>query len=186
MTMETEAQTPERPYTHAIRSGAIVGAITTTLTIIFYIVSIPFMGSLKFVLLIFATYIGYLIYAGIDYRNSVGGYLSFGKAFVHGFMTLVTAGVISTLFGLLLYQVIDTELAAKMVDTIITNTEDSMRSFGAPEDQIESRIATMREEMPGNFTALGQVKNFFTGLIWNAVIVLLTSLFVRKSEPVSM
>jgi hypothetical protein len=183
--METEVQA-ENPYRHAIRSGAILGAITTILTIIFYVVSIPFMGSLKFVLLVFVVLIGYVIYAGIDYRNLTGGYITYSKAFIHGFLVLVIAGLIGTLFGLLLYQVIDTELAGKMVDTILTNTEDSMRSFGAPEDQIEARLATMREEMPNNFTAFGQVKNFFMGLIYNAVIVLLTSLVVRKSEPVSM
>lgn len=176
----------ESPYQHAIKHGAILGAITTVLTIIIYVVSIPLMGSLKYVLLVFGIYIGYVIYAGIDYRNSTGGFMMYSKAFIHGFVVLATAGLIGTLFGLLLFQVIDTELGTKITDAIISNTEETMRSFGAPEDQIESRLATMREEMPNNFSAMGQVKGFFTNLISYAVVVLLTSLVVRKSEPVGM
>ena len=64
--------------------------------------------------------------------------------------------------------------------------EESMRNFGAPEDRIEEQVAGMRSSMGDNFTPLGQVKNYFTGLIWNAVLVLITSLVVRKSEPVEM
>lgn len=186
MTMEAEAPLSEGPYRHAARHGAILGAINMVLTIILYVVSVPFMGSLKYVLLIFAVSVGYVIYAGIDYRKSVGGYLAYGKAFVHGLLVFVVAGAIGTLFGLLLFQVIDTELGAKLTDAIIANTEESMRSFGAPEDTIDAKLAELREEMPRNFTAIGQVKGYFMGLIYDAVIVLLTSLVVRKSEPVSM
>jgi Protein of unknown function (DUF4199) len=177
---------PESIYKHALKHGGILGAIATILTILCYVSSISFMGSLKFVVLIFAVYIGYVIYAGIDYRKNTGGYLGYGQAFIHGFIVLAVAGVAGLLFGLLLYQVIDTELAEKITDAIVTNTEDSMRNFGAPEDSIEEQISKMREEMPQNFSPLGQVKNYFTGLIWNAVLVLITSLFVRKNEPVAM
>ncbi len=177
---------PESIYKNAIKQGGILGAIAIALTTIFYVVSISFMGSLKFVLLVFAVYIGYVIYSGIDYRKNTGGYLGYGQAFTHGFILLAVAGFAGLLFGLLLYQVIDTELGEKITEAIITNTQDSMRNFGAPEDSIEVQISKMREEMPTNFSAIGQIKNYFTGLIWNAILVLITSLFVRKNEPVAM
>jgi Protein of unknown function (DUF4199) len=185
MENQTEDQ-PESIYKHALKHGGILGALVIALTIVFYAVSISFMGSFKFILLIFAVYIGYVIYCGIDYRKSTGGYIAYGKAFIHGFVVLATAGLISLAFGFLLYQIIDPELAEKLTDAIIVNTEESMRNFGAPEDRIEEQLATMREDMPKNFTPLGQVKGYFTGLIWNAVLVLITSLFVRKNEPIAM
>ena len=184
--METVQDTPESLYRHAARHGGMVGVLMVMVTIVVYMISISFMGSLWFVLLAFAFYIGYVIWAGIGYRNATGGYLSFGRAFVHGFMVLAVASFINLLFGLLLYQVIDPDLATNLVDAIISNTEESMRNFGAPEDRIEEQMAGMRSSMGDNFTPLGQVKNYFTGLIWNAVLVLITSLVVRKSEPVEM
>jgi hypothetical protein len=184
--MEEETQVSESPVQHAVKNGAILGAVVMVLTILSYMVSIPFMGTFKFILLIFTLYIGFVIYFGIDYRNSIGGYIAFGKAFLHGFIMLAVAGAVGVLFGLLLYNVIDTELGQKLTDAIVTNTEESMRNFGAPEGRIESQLAQMREDMPKNFTPLGQIKGYLIGLIWNAVIVLITSLIVRKSEPVAM
>jgi hypothetical protein len=182
--MNTIEEKPQSLLAHALRHGAIMGAISIALTVIIYMVSIPFMGTLKFVLLMFAIFISYVIYAGIDYRKTVGGFLAYGKAYLHGLVVLASAGFIGTLFGLVLYNVIDTELADKLTETILSNTEETMRGFNTPEENIEKQLDDMRESLPKQFSTLGQIKSFFTGMIWNAVLVALTSFIVRKSEPV--
>jgi Na+/H+-dicarboxylate symporter len=144
------------------------------------------MGSFKFVGLMFALYIGYVIYAGISYRNSIGRYISYGKAFVHGFVIMAVASLVSLIFGIVLYDVIDPELGGKLSDAIIANTEDTMRNFGAPEEQIDKTIEEMRTTMPENFTIFGRIKGLLTGLIWYAIFVAITSLIVRKNEPVEV
>jgi hypothetical protein len=58
-----------------------------------------------------------------------------------------------------------------------------MRGFGTPEDQIETQMEKVRQETPERFTALGLVKQFGWGLIFNAVMAAITSIFVRKKEP---
>jgi hypothetical protein len=46
--------------------------------------------------------LGITIYAGIDYRNGVGGFLPYGKAFVHGFLVLAVSALLATLFNMVL------------------------------------------------------------------------------------
>jgi len=176
----------ESLYANAVKHGLILGAIAILLTVVAYATSLSFMGSFKFLGLLFLIDIGYVIYAGISYRNSIGRYISYGKAFIHGFLILLTASVVSAIFGIVLYDIIDPELGAKLAEAIILNTEDTMRSFGAPEEQIEKTLADMRTDLPNSFTLMGRVKGFFTGLLWFAGFVAITSLFVRKNEPVEM
>jgi len=176
----------ESLYVHAAKHGAIVGGIGIILTVVAYATSLSFMGSFKFIGCLFAVYIGYVIYAGISYRNSTGKYISYGKAFIHGFIVMAAASAVGLIFGIVLYDVIDPDLAANLSDAIILNTEDTMRNFGAPEDQIEKTLAQMRTDLPESFTLMGRVKSFFTGMIWFAVFVAITSLVVRKNEPVEM
>src|SRR5690349_15175180 len=122
--METVQETKtESLYMNAVKHGLILGAITIILTIIAYATSMSFMGSFKFLGCVFLIYIGYVIYAGISYRNSTGRFISYGKAFVHGFLVLATAGLVNLVFGIVLYDVIDPDLANRLADAIISNTE---------------------------------------------------------------
>jgi hypothetical protein len=186
METATEEVKAESLYANAIKHGLILGTITIILTIVAYATSLSFMGSFKFLGSVFAIYIGYVIYAGITYRNSIGRYISYGKAFIHGFLVLAVAGLVNFVFGIVLYDVVDTELSGKMAEVIISNTEDTMRNFGAPEEQIDKSIEEMRRTMPENFSMVGRIKNYFLGLIWYAVFVAITSLVVRKNEPVEL
>src|SRR5688572_6529670 len=138
----------ESLYANALKHGLIVGGIVVILTILAYATSLSFMGSFKFLGCVFLLYIGYVIYAGISYRNSTGRYISYGKAFIHGFIVLATAGVVNFIFSIVLYDFIDPELPTKLSEAIILNTEDTMRSFGAPEDQIDKTIDEMRTDLP--------------------------------------
>ncbi|MDZ4714757.1 MAG: DUF4199 domain-containing protein [Cytophagales bacterium] len=185
MEATTENETPSLPN-HAIRFGTILGGIAIALTVIAYVVDPTFMVTFKFIGLSFALGIGIVIYAGINYRTEIGGYLSYGQAFTHGFIVLAVSGLINALFGILLFTVIDPDLSQKMMEAIITNTEDMMAGFGAPQSSIDQTIDGLRTELPGQFTMVGQVITFGKGLIAYAVIALITSLFTRKNIPLEM
>jgi len=73
---------------HVIKWGLIIGAISIILNILLYVVDYTLMVQLKTLFILLAVYLGITIYAGIDYRNSLDGFLPYGKAFVHGFIVL--------------------------------------------------------------------------------------------------
>jgi hypothetical protein len=181
-----ETTKPKSLYADAVKHGLIVGVITILLTIIAYSASVSFMASIKFLGSVFFVYIGYVIYAGITYRNRTGGYISYGSAFIHGFIILAVAGLVNFLFSIILHNVIDPGLSARLTEAILANTEDTMRNFGVPEDSIDETLSDLRRDLPEGFTMTGRILNYFQGLIWYGVIVLITSLIVKKNEPVEI
>lgn len=187
--MEESTQSPSETtslYQHAVRWGLIAGAVSVILTVIYYVIDVGLMVNWKVGLLTFAIYIGFAIYAGIQYRGMVGGYLSFGKAFQHGFVLFAISALVSTAFNIVLYTLIDSELAAKVTDAALAQTESMLRGFGTPEDAIEKAMEESRVKMADQFTAFGMIKSYLWMLIGCAVLALITSLFVRKNEPVEM
>jgi hypothetical protein len=168
---------------HALRFGAIMGGVSVVLTLLLYAVDYTLLADWKAGLLFIALFIGLVIYGGINYRNQTGGYITYGKAFLHGYITMLTGAVISTIFSILLYTVIDPALPQNLADAAIEKTEEMMRSFGAPEDAIDQQMEQLRVDMPKRFSAVGLLTQLGWGLIIYAVISAITSLFVKKNEP---
>jgi hypothetical protein len=178
----TSEETPTL-YQHALRWGAIVGAISIALTLIFYVVDYSFLADWKVGIFMIVIYLGLVIYSGITYRNEIGGFLAYGKAFQHGFIVMAVAGFINVLFQGILFSAIDPELPQKLTEATIESTARMMEGFGAPEEQIDKQLDTLKEEMPARFSFVGQLKAYPYGLILYVIISSITSLFVRKNEP---
>lgn len=178
----TEAGAPSL-VNHALKHGMILGAISVVIVVLCYVVDFSIMVSFKFLALMLVIGLGYVIYAGINFRSEGDGFLSYGKAFQHGLMVLAISGVVGTIFGMILYHVVDPDLSNRMTDAIIRNTEEMMAGFGAPQESIDKAIEEMRTDMPNQFTIGGQALTFLKSMIWYAIIAAITSLFVRKNQP---
>lgn len=185
--METQETTaPPSLMNHAIKNGVILGIISIVIVVLAYAVDISFMATFKFMGLMFVIGIGFVIYAGISYRNEVGGYLGYGQALQHGFLVFAISGLVSTLFQLVLYTVIDPDLAQKMTEAIITNTEEMMANFGAPQESIDQAVEKMRVDMASQFGVGGLLLGYCKALIAYLILALITALFVRKNQPVEI
>jgi hypothetical protein len=185
-TTTTTATPAANLYQQAAKFGIICGLATSFLVVIIYVIDPGFMASLKFLGILMVLSFGLVTYAGIAYRNTIGGYIPYGKAYVHGIVCFAVAGLVGTLFSLLLYHVIDPDLPTTMADTIIQNTEEMMANFGAPQEKIDETIAKMKDDLPNQFSAGGLVLGYGKALIWYAILALITGLIVRKNEPVEM
>ena len=183
-----ETSTSEQPtlLKHAIKWGLIVAGISIALTIALYAIDYTVMVQLKFLAISLLIYLGATIYASIDYRKEVGGFLSYGKAFQHGFLVLAVSGLVATIFGFILYNVIDTELPQKLTDAAVDNARAIMEQLGAPEDQIEPALEKARTDTADRFTPMGQVKGYFGILIFSAIMALISALIAKKNQPESI
>src|SRR5690606_31480436 len=184
--MEENATPTPSLMNHALKWGGIFAGISIVVVMLIYAIDYTMMAGFTFMLIMLAVGLGFVIYAGINYRNEIGGYIAFGKAYLHGFAVCAVGGIVTTLFNLLLYKVIDPELAQNLTEAIISNTESTMQRFGAPQDSIDQTIDKMREDMPNNFSAFGLIKGYFTSLIWYAILSLITGLVVKKNQPEMM
>jgi len=175
---------PSTLLQHALRWGLIVGLTSGILSLLLYAVDYSLLADWKVGLSFFVIYIGLTIYAGIHYRNESGPYLEFGKAYQHGFVIFACSGLIATVFNILLFQVIDSDLGGKVTEVAVETTAEMMNNFGAPPDQIDKAIDDTRERMANQYTFVGQIKGYGFIVIVSAVLALITGLIVRKSEPV--
>lgn len=178
-----EEQEAPSLYQHAIRWGLIVGAISIALTCIIYAVDYGLLANWKFGIFVLVLLLGLAIYAGINYRNTAGGFLAYGKAFQHGFLLMAISGLVSTAFTMLLYTVIDPELPAKLVDVAMENAAAMMQSFGMPEDQMDKALEDAKARTVNQFSVSGLVMGYGIGLIIYAVFSLITSIFVKRNPP---
>lgn len=184
--MEENATPSTTLMNHALKWGGIFAGISIVITMLIYAIDYTLMAGFTFILIMLAVGLGFVVYAGINYRNEIGGYIPFGKAFLHGFAVFAIGGVISSIFTILLYTVIDPDLPVNLTEAVISNTESMMQRFGAPQESIDEAVDKMREDMPNNFSAFGLIKGYFTSLIWYAILSLITGLIVKKNQPEMM
>lgn len=180
-----ELQEQQTAIQSAVRFGLIWGAISVIITLLIYVVDVTFMIKWWFGLLMLAVSIGYIIYAGINYRKDIGGYMDYGPAFMHGFVTLAIAGIIGSIFNLLLYTAIDPGLPEVLTDAAVEQARSMAEGFGAPPDAAEEAANNARDQTAGQFTTMGVIKGYFIGLIMYAVLAAITGLVVRRKEKVS-
>ena len=180
--MEENSEQPTL-VNHALKFGVILGVISIVLTMLVYIIDYTIMADWKFGILSFVIYIGFTIYASINYRNEIGGFMPFGTAFKHGYLVFILSGLVATLFAIVLYHVIDPELPQKITDVTIENTTKMMEGFGAPEASIDEAVEKMKVDMPQNYTLFGHAKTYGIMLIVSAVFALITGAISKKKQP---
>lgn len=184
--MEDEKATAPTLLNHAAKWGGILGAISVTMTILWYVIDYTMLTDWKIGILSLVIYIAFTSYASINYRGEIGGYMSFGKAFQHGFVVLAVSGLIASVFNLIMYTVIDPELPQKLVDSTLEKTAAMMENFGAPEDQIDKAMEDARKRAEGQYSVSGVATGYGFLLIMSAIFALITGLISRKNEPMEM
>jgi hypothetical protein len=115
-------------------------------------------------------------------KNVLGGKMTFVEGFLSSFVIGGVSGIIPVIWGLVLFNVIDPELKTTMPEIIITQTEEMMTNWGAPQSQIDETLEQQAIDIPKQFTVSGQFISFFKGLIFYAVIAAIIGLITRKSH----
>lgn len=181
--MEEQEKTPTL-VNHALKWGVINGAIGIFLYVILYVVDYALMVNWKLGLVGLAVGLSVIIYATIDYRKSIGGFLSYGKAWQYGFVAFAVGGLVIILFQMLLYNLIDSELPQKLTDVSIENQRSMMEGFGMPSDQVDREVEKARGRTENQFKIGGMALGFLIQLVVFAVLALITAIFGRKNPPV--
>ncbi|MEZ5056718.1 MAG: DUF4199 domain-containing protein [Saprospiraceae bacterium] len=124
-------------------------------------------------LLTFVLYIPFVFISIINHRkNSLGGYISFGRAFLVGLITISIMVVLHNGFSLI-YNVIDPGYMENFQDFMLNALEE----MNAPQAQIDEV-----ERQFENSESIGSIiKNIFSFLIFGAIISLVAAAILKKS-----
>jgi hypothetical protein len=92
------------------------------------------------------------------------------------------ATLVSTLWNILLFNVIDKTLAKELSVRIIEETKEAMEKWGAPQDAIKETMKEMRD-LPEQFKPIAQLLGWLKGGLFMAIISLICASFIKRKEP---
>ncbi len=165
----------------AMTRGVYLGILLTIVTVMAYVIDLGLMVKWWYGIILLLVMVVFGVATAIGARKLLGGFISFKNAFASYFTTIVIAMLISTVIGLLLFQVIDPEATDILEQKIIENTTAMMEGFGAPQSDIDKTILAMGEQ--DQFSMANQVKSLAWQLLVFAIIGLIAALAVKKTDP---
>ena len=154
-------------------SGVYLGIVLILVSVIFYVTGNSFAKSAQY--LSYVLFVAGIIWGQISYKKELGGFCSYGQAFLAGLLTMVFASIISSIYTYLLYTVIDPSLQ----EQLRIFTEEQMLAKGnVPEEQMEMAL-----EMASKFQTPTMMVIFgiFGGALIGAIISLITAIFIKKN-----
>jgi hypothetical protein len=165
----------------AIQYGLILGGILSISTVLMYALNQELFLSAWVGITTIIICIGTGIVSTGKAKDILGGFMTFKQAFTAYFITQAIGLLISTAIGILIFSIIDTELAAYLQEESIEMTRGFMERFGTPTEIIEETLSEMRQQ--NSFSMVNQMKNYMGGLVVQAVIGLLIGLIFKKTDP---
>ena len=168
-----------------MRHGLIYAIISILLTLLLYLAGADFFANNMFLFsgLFLVLAIVYPVYAVIQFRKQNGNEMTFKQGFLVCFFTLAIAGLITLVFGILLYNVIDPDYPKVMAEKINERTYTMMQNFGLPEDKIQEEME--KSDASDKFTIGGQVQGYLISLAIYAILALIIGAIFKRSKPVT-
>lgn len=164
-----------------ITNGLILGFIFALFTTYGYAIDMSFFTSWWLMILSFLAMIIVGIMAIINSKKILGGFISFKDAFTAFFITAALGLLISTLLGILIFNVIDPGSKEILKELTIEKTTEVMEQFNVPEDVMDEALAEVEEK--DSFSIGAQFKNYFFALAIYAFIGLIIALIFKKNDP---
>ncbi len=142
------------------------------ISVIFYVANSTFSKT--------AQYVGYVVtilavvVVQLNYRKSLGGFMTYGQGLGIAIVPLFFAGIIVAVYTYLLFTVIDAEL----INQLHAMTEEQMLQRGMPEEQLDAALSMSKKfQNPLMMTIMTPIMYTISGLI----VGLITSIFTKKT-----
>ncbi len=154
--------------------GAILGIILIVFSLILFLLDQSMNRGLSWISFVFL--LGGIIFAQLTYRKKyLDGYMTFGKAFMVGFLTVIFAAILSGIYSYVYFVYID----PGAVEQIMAESEKGMMDQGMSDIQIDQGLEMMRIfQSPFMLTITGIVMNVIIG----AILSLLSAIFTKKES----
>lgn len=165
----------------AANYGLILGAVLAIMTTLMYVLNPDlftkwWIGILSFIIIIALGIVSVAKAKGLQ-----GGIINFKQAFTVYFITVAIGLMISTVVGILIFNIIDPDLAVFLQEKTLEMTAEFLQKMGTPQAEIDKQMAKMAEQ--DNFAIGTQLKNYVFGLAFMSVIGLLVALIFKTKNP---
>lgn len=166
----------------SIRAGVILGFISTGFTYSVYFIDFSLLASGLVGFGSLAIILGVVIYSGIQYRNELGGFMTFDRSFNFSFIALVTSALISSIASILLFNVIDPNLPIALGNVQLEKTLAMMDRFGMGSKMSIEQMNEIRLKLYDNFKVAGVVNTFGLLILGSTFFALIIGAFIKKKD----
>lgn len=169
---------------HALSYGLLAGLFLVAINLIIYLIDPMLLANWLLGVALFTFAFIALLVVGLNIRKAEGGYLPFGKAFVSVFVASLIIAVVGTIYQVLLFNVVDPNLAGDLIEQSMENMMAFFERFDLPIDEIEKQLETNREQMVNQYSLGGQTLGLvFEAFLW-AIGALIVAAIVKRNPPV--
>ena len=156
-----------------LMTGVYIAIIMILLSVVFYVTGNPFSKVSQY--LTYPIMIGGVIWAQLNYKNALGGTLTYGQGVASGVLALTFASLISGIYTFILFKFIDPSLQEQFRIFI---EEQIIQQGRTPEEMIDKAVnITLKLYTPPISIITGTFSGAFIGLI----ISLITSILIKKN-----
>lgn len=166
---------------NGIKFGIIGGLINIAILLGIYLIDYKLFASSGIGILSLIVSIALSISLFIVTKKQLNGEMTFKEGFTTYFIYTINSIAIATLFQILLYNVIDPELKAKVTEIVIEKTAEMMKNFGGSSEMLKETVKKLKEDdsfSVGN-QILGAVWTLALSCIWGLI---LAAIFKSKTN----
>ena len=166
---------------NGIKFGIISGLLSIVITLGIYLIDYKLFASsaVGVTSIIAGIVISILLF--VTTKKEFNGELSFKDGSTTYFVYAINSIAIATLFNILLYNVIDTDLKEKVTGIIIEKTAEVMKSFGGSSQMLKETIKQMKEQDQFSISnlAISSIWTLAFSCIWGLI---LAAIFKSKTN----
>lgn len=166
-----------------IKHGLITGLIVTIYMALLYAAGLKYLSNWWLTVLMYPIVIALLcIFTGRLRKEYPEQPFAFGQTFVVFLSMAMISTLVTTIWNIILFNIIDASLAKELTELILEQTRDMMENWGAPEDTVKETLKGMKD-LPSQFKPLAQLKSWLSGGLFLAIMALICAAFLkRKTE----
>lgn len=163
----------------SVKNGLISGSLLILFSTIIYIFNIN-MFSVTFSIIYAPVTFGLIIYFMVITMNKnrksfFNGKITYLECLYTGFVLSLSAMWLSSIFGYILYGLIDTEYMPKQIDKFV----EMLQNYNVPEDKIQEQLTKIQNKM-------NPVKQLISSLYISPIVSLvlssIISIFIKKKD----
>ncbi len=164
-----------------VKYGVYGGVLMLILTFLFYFIDYTMLASMWIGIGIIVIYLIFAVIAVRKQKSLNQGLIDFKNAFITSIGALAISNLIATIGMILLFNVVQPDLKDKISEQIVENTIGMMKSMNAPAEAIDEQLEEFKE-LPNNYTPGGQIKGYFSMLIFFAIVSLIIAAIMKSKR----
>lgn len=164
---------------NGVTYGITLGIILALITASIYAIDLKLFVSGWIGGLSFGIYLVVGILLLVKTKKEIG-FFSFKDAFTTFFIATIIAVAISTLFSILLFNVIDPGAKETVQQLLIKYMAETLQKFGTPASAINEALAKMKENSP--FSTIEQLKALVFSIVGYSILGLILAAFFKSKS----